>query len=663
MTWPRAFEKRHNLTFPHGHKFVAFRGKHTRASGKSDAAGFYEFAVVGFSPREEKYICIEAAEHGEGGKYKYDLFSEKQITATAGTVEEPPVRFTTVLRHLPTCDERGQPVISKGGGVGAYQLPLEWPVRLTKRLNLKIQRGHTFINPYTVRRNGKDEFRGDQEYAVVGYNGREEKYVCIDAADHHDASGSYTFHHFTEKQILAAQPSGLRPPEILFTNTPRALPACDERGLVAACKEQYSTGVFLEAPLRLTVPGPHGRSSISSGAPSDHDARSPLCDHFGSMSTPVDTLRPIDFVASYDEWPKASKKLFDLKLDRGLKFTYYQQETKAAISTNRYGWLVKEWGKKGEEAVPGAYEYVVAGFDPREGRYLCFEAGNNRSIAVRFSGDEIRSSLNTATIPTECFRGRYPPLPEFDSRTLIIRGFERPAFHEDGANPYPKPSQLLAQPPRKRIPRDAEAEINRDKSDGSTEPPSRDSSGTSHPSGVCTPPRPAVPESCPVVDAQPLRFAPGYPFWGHPVKSKYGLKHERGLCFTATQHRDTAKVEKDLYNWLVKRWGMSGEWAAPGIYEYVIMGYNGRTNRYLCFEAMDVRKPVIEFSESEIKEALRRNYEAHNSFKGKYPALSTSELNLAGSGTNRGEYFGFRRTVRKMIGHSPKPQDVHQLPR
>jgi len=666
MTWPRAFEKRHNLTLAHGHKFVASRGKHTRASGKLDAPGFYEFAVVGFSPREGKYICIEAGEHGEGGKYNYDLFSEKQITSAAATTEEPPVRFATVFRHLPTCDERGQPVVSEvpGGETAIHQKPVTpavWPVRLNKTLHLKIQRGHTFINPYTIRRNGKDEFRGDQEYAVVGYNGREEKYICIDAADHHDATGSYSFHHFTEKQILAARPSSMKPPDVLFARILRPLPDCDDRGLVVASKEQHSaprSSAFLNPP-STQVPGPHGRLSLSSDTPSARSSQGM------APESAADTLCASDFVAHYDEWPKTSKLLFDLKLDRGLRFTYEQQTTKAAISTNRYGWLVKEWGKKGEEAVPGFYEYIVAGFDPRESKYLCFEAGNNRSLAVRLHEDEIRNSLSTPRIPTVCFRAGFPPLPDCDPRTLIIRGFQRPAHHEDPTNPYPKPSQLLAQSPRPRVSADMNTpDKGREKS--------RESTNAAHESPkafpVSAPPALDVRDYClapenvrTVRDATALRYA-GYPPWDHATRSRYGLKHERGLCFTATQHRDTAKVEKNFDNWLVKKWGIPGEKAAPGIYEYVIAGYNGRLDRYLCFEAMDCRTPVVEFTAAEIEEALHKNYQEHNSFKGKYPVLSANEQNLEGSCSSRGELFGFRRSVLKLIGQSPQRQDLDQLP-
>eukprot|EP00397_Hematodinium_sp_SG-2012_P031222 GEMP01033121.1.p1 GENE.GEMP01033121.1~~GEMP01033121.1.p1 ORF type:complete len:528 (+),score=83.46 GEMP01033121.1:113-1585(+) len=488
--------------------------------------------------------------------------------------------------------------------------------------------------PRKERIQGKDVFLGDREYAVVGYNGREEKYICIDAEDHQDASTDYTPHFLTEKQITSAMPSGEKPPAVQFATIARPLPGCDERGQLITDHDIVSTS---HSPTISTMPihQPTGSSPSAAGP-----------------CAIGNTVKASDFVAEYDGWAKATKLLFELHLERGFTFTYRQTTNKAGVETNRYGWLVKEWGRNGEEAVPAVYEYIIAGFDPREGRYLCYEAGNNRGLAVRIHHDDIIAAASSPEAATVGFGGQYPPLPEYDPRTLMVKGYERPTQSEGGHHHLWKPSELKEQNPlRKKMPHESISE------EGAT------SISNVHGISPCTLRSRAFSTEVgvkkhalgsAVAQGNTLQATAPYPAWHPTSKSLYALELPRGLLFTFQQTKTRAEVARSRSgDWLIKRWGGNEEDAKSGVYEYVIASYDPREERYLCFEARDSRDVVVRFSTEEIKRCLANPLPARKSFGGRYPTISDKNVDprtFSGKATPEGGIFGFRRAIKKFLG-------------
>eukprot|EP00397_Hematodinium_sp_SG-2012_P007087 GEMP01007129.1.p1 GENE.GEMP01007129.1~~GEMP01007129.1.p1 ORF type:complete len:623 (+),score=97.13 GEMP01007129.1:80-1948(+) len=618
MAWPCALEKRYKLKVPWGHIFVAHRRKHVQSNGAVDPPGVYQFAAVGFNAHEKKYMCIEAGEHEDGGNYNFVLFTEKQITeASAEGEAQPPRRFASVTRSLPLCDEKGNPIVIPAASK-QNAAPTEWSARLSKRLNLQVPRCTLFIMPRMGRNQGKDEFLGDHEYAVVGYNGREEKYICIDAEDHQDASSDYTPHLFTEKQIMSARPAGGKPPAVRFAKIPRPLPKINERGQLITDRDIAPTS----PPRRI------------SGMPLYQPKRSST----SALYTLGDRKTFQASKCAYDEWPKVTKQLFELELDRGFTFNYRQTANKASVEMNRFGWLVKEWGLNGEEAMPGVYEYIIAGFDQRERRYLCFEAGNNGGLAVRMHHDDIVAAANYPVPATVTFGGRYPPLPEYDSRTLMVKGYDRPIPSEGGPLTLNPEEQNEKKPPNKKMYRECVTS------------PCISSSSRAFLNDGKNPAFGGQEDQVVAYDDTLEATAPYLP-WYQASQSLYRLELPRGLLFTFEQTKTTASFDENhTGDWLIKMWGGNHENVDPGVYEYVIAGYYPREARYLCFEARAHDNAVVLFTTEQIKECLANPLPADYSFRGRYPRIADEDEDSRDPSSGRPRKDGgFRRVMNKFF--------------
>jgi len=110
-----------------------------------------------------------------------------------------------------------------------------------------------------------------------------------------------------------------------------------------------------------------------------------------------------------------------------------------------------------------------------------------------------------------------------------------------------------------------------------------------------------------------------YPPWEPGFEKAHDLEVPRGTLFTYEQSH-TRATRTPLRKWQVKRWGHSGESAEPGVFEYVVAGYDSSEHQYLCYEARDPNNAVVEFTEDDIRNSLGYPMEPDVRFRN-YPTL------------------------------------------
>eukprot|EP00397_Hematodinium_sp_SG-2012_P023843 GEMP01024800.1.p1 GENE.GEMP01024800.1~~GEMP01024800.1.p1 ORF type:complete len:538 (+),score=100.51 GEMP01024800.1:79-1692(+) len=273
----------------------------------------------------------------------------------------------------------------------------EWPLGLKKRNNLNIPRGTVFQVEQTQpvpKLNGMTDPPGVYEYAVVGYYGRETKYLVVEAGEHSDGDDQYTFTIFSEKEILEALEKRLHRALRTFSNCKRPLPGCDHTGF-----------------LIITPWDPPPSDSSSDDEYQDEDTGSP---------SDSQLVGP-----DYEPWPQGLQRKNNLDIERGTIFIFNQIHQKCEFSTSRLNFYVKTPGKGSEACKNSLHEYIVAGYDPREDKYYCYEADSNPLCAVLFSKNAIQRALkNMDKLISEnrvSFEMVFPTMPEIDNNFKVVK--------------------------------------------------------------------------------------------------------------------------------------------------------------------------------------------------------------------------------------------------
>lgn len=275
-----------------------------------------------------------------------------------------------------------------------------WALGLQRRNNLTIPRGTVFQAEQTQpvpKIAGTIDPPGVYEYVVVGYYGRETKYLVVEAEEHHEAYDQYTFIIFSEKEIKYWQEKNLKLATKTFDKCKRPLPGCDHAGFLIVTPWDPTTASVTDS------------SDVGS--------------HNGDEEDVVKEVK--DVGPSYEPWPQGLQKKYKLAIPRGTLFIHDQIHSKCQFQMSRLHFNVKTAGKGSESCRTGLHEYVVAGFDPREDKYYCYEAESDPLHSLLFPQATIEKAMEKIdelrSEPRISFDRNYPPMPVIDNNFKITK--------------------------------------------------------------------------------------------------------------------------------------------------------------------------------------------------------------------------------------------------